>query len=56
MFSVENGGVRIGLAAIKNVGVKAIESIINEREQNGKFISFNDFIKRVESSVLNKSS
>jgi DNA polymerase-3 subunit alpha len=54
MFSVEGGAVRIGLAAIKNVGVKAIESIINEREQNGKFVSFNDFIKRVDSSALNK--
>lgn len=54
MFSVENGGVRIGLAAIKNVGVKAIESIIQEREKRGKFASFNDFVKRVDSSVLNK--
>lgn len=54
MFSVENGNVRIGLAAIKNVGIKAIESIIQEREKNGKFVNFNDFIKRVDSSVLNK--
>lgn len=54
MFSVENGGVRIGLAAIKNVGVKAIESIIEERERSGKFASFSDFIKRVDTAVLNK--
>ncbi|HEY8423889.1 MAG TPA: DNA polymerase III subunit alpha [Clostridia bacterium] len=54
MFSVENGGVRIGLAAIKNVGIKAIETIIEERDKNGEFKSFNDFIRRVDSSVLNK--
>ena len=54
MFSVENGHVRIGLAAVKNVGVKAIESIIEEREKNGKFVNFNDFVKRVDSSALNK--
>lgn len=54
MFSVENGKVRIGLAAVKNVGIKAIESLVEERERGGLFKSFGDFISRVDAGVLNK--
>ena len=53
-FSVENGNLRFGLAAIKNVGVNLIESIISEKEQNGPFKDFMDFIKRVDSQAHNK--
>lgn len=45
-FSVENGSIRFGLAAIKNVGEGAMKDIINEREKNGPFSDFDDFIKR----------
>ena len=53
-FSVENGNLRFGLAAIKNVGVALIENIILERETNGEFKDFMDFIKRVDSAAHNK--
>ena len=53
-FSVENGNLRFGLAAIKNVGLNLIESIIEERNQNGPFKDFMDFIKRVDSQAHNK--
>ena len=53
-FSVENGNLRFGLAAIKNVGVAVIDSIIAERTANGEFKNFEDFIKRVDSAVHNK--
>ena len=43
-----------GLGAIKNVGYEAISNIINEREKNGKFKSFIDFINRVDSKDVNK--
>ena len=43
-----------GLGAIKNVGFEAISNIVNEREKNGKFKSFNDFINRVNSKDINK--
>ena len=43
-----------GLGAIKNVGFEAISSIVNEREKNGKFKSFSDFINRVNSKDINK--
>ncbi|MBQ2717148.1 MAG: DNA polymerase III subunit alpha [Clostridia bacterium] len=53
-FSVENGCVRIGLVALKGVGHAAIKSIIEEREENGDYKSFEDFISRVDKTALNK--
>ena len=47
MFSVEGGKVRIGLAAVKNVGIKAIEAIIEERGKNGAYPTFDGFVKRM---------
>jgi len=43
-----------GLGAIKNVGLEAIKNIVQEREQNGKFKSFIDFIHRVNIKDVNK--
>ncbi|HAZ38007.1 MAG TPA: hypothetical protein DDW58_03020, partial [Clostridiaceae bacterium] len=46
-FSVSSDGIRFGLAAIKNVGKGAISSIINSREEKGKFIGITDFCEKV---------
>ena len=51
-FSVENGSIRFGLAAIRNVGESAIAELLTEREQNGEFSDFSAFARRVGS--LNK--
>lgn len=53
-FSVENGCVRIGMAAIKNVGYSAIEEIVAEREKSGEFKSFVNFMNRMAASQINK--
>jgi DNA polymerase-3 subunit alpha len=53
-FSVEKGNFRFGLAAIKNVGINLIDNIIAEREKNGPFTDFMDFIKRIDSQAHNK--
>lgn len=53
-FTVENGKIRFGLAAVKNVGTNVIAEIIRARENKGKFISFTDFCTKVDQSVLNK--
>ena len=42
------------LGAIKAVGYEAISNIVEERIKNGKFISFNDFLNRVNPKNLNK--
>jgi DNA polymerase-3 subunit alpha len=43
-----------GLGAIKSVGIEAISNIINEREKNGIFKTFTDFINRVNPKDVNK--
>ena len=53
-FKAINGKIYYGLGAIKNVGFEAISNIIRERETNGKFKSFVDFINRVDSKDVNK--
>ena len=45
-FSVKDGKIRFGLAAVKGVGIAVIDEIINEREKNGKFTSLEDFALR----------
>ena len=52
--SLENMAIRFGFSAIKNVGNAAIDNIINERDQNGIFISLGDFCLRVDSQKVNK--
>ena len=42
-FTVVPGGIRFGLAAIKNIGRGFIQKVMNEREQGGKFTSLEDF-------------
>ena len=45
-FSVQDNGVRFGLCALRGVGIAAMESVIEEREQGGKFKDFPDFLMR----------
>ena len=53
-YRVEQGKVRVGLAAIKNVGVGAINELVAERERGGPFKSLGDLCRRVDSRQLNK--
>lgn len=53
-FTVEEGKIRFGLAAVKNVGEAVISQIIDCREEKGKFVSFIDFCKRIDLRTVNK--
>jgi len=53
-FSVVNGKIRFGMAAVKNVGVNAVAEIIDERMSNGLFKSFGDFCERISGKDVNK--
>ncbi|MCF6331400.1 MAG: DNA polymerase III subunit alpha, partial [Sulfurimonas sp.] len=46
--------ILFGLGAIKGVGSAAIESMLKEREENGEYISLQDFVNRIEPSKVNK--
>lgn len=53
MFIVKNGAIRFGLAAIKNVGYGAIESIVKERSRK-PFRDLFDFCSRIDSRLVNR--
>lgn len=56
-FTVNSKGqIRFGLGAIKGVGEKAVESIINERKENGHFTSIFDLVKRIDLRAANKKT
>lgn len=46
IFRVEGNGIRIGLGALRGVGQEAIAAVIEERNKNGAFKDFSDFIVR----------
>jgi DNA polymerase-3 subunit alpha len=47
-------GVRYGLAGLKNVGITAMEGLIEERDRNGPFKDLKDFCGRVDTQQINK--
>ena len=54
-FTPHGEAIRFGLAAVKNVGGNAIESIIKARaEADGRFKSFWEFCEKVDLRVMNK--
>ena len=54
-FTIADGNkIRFGLGAIKNVGDKAIESILQARGTGERFTSILDVCKRVDMRVVNK--
>ena len=52
----DSGDIIFGLGSIKNLGIKAAESITNERKLNGKFKDFKNFLERMNGKGLNKKS
>jgi DNA polymerase III subunit alpha len=48
------GSVRFGLAAVKNVGLSAIEALIDARETKGAFTSLADFCRKVDQRRVNR--
>jgi DNA polymerase-3 subunit alpha len=53
-FTVVGGVIRFGLAAIKNVGEAAMESILKTRAAHGSFASLEDFCGRVDLRLVNR--
>jgi DNA polymerase-3 subunit alpha len=53
--TAEGEAIRFGLAAVKNVGGNAIESILNAREEvGGRFKSLWEFCEKVDLRLMNK--
>ncbi|MGB7950448.1 MAG: DNA polymerase III subunit alpha [Candidatus Binatia bacterium] len=53
-FTPVGDKIRFGLAAVKNVGEKAVEVILQSREKEGAFESLFDFCRRVDLTAVNR--
>lgn len=53
-FRVEGEGLRFGLSALRGVGSDAISKVIDERDENGPFRSFENFLMRCTKHVNKK--
>ena len=53
-FTPHESAIRFGLAAVKNVGRNAIDSIAAARKEIGKFSSIFEFCEKVDLRMLNK--
>jgi DNA polymerase-3 subunit alpha len=50
----EEGQIRFGLSGMKGVGSKAVQSIVEERKENGPFTDLFDLLKRIDLRATNK--
>ena len=48
--------IRFGLTAIRNVGENVVASIIENRKTKGKYVSFGEFLAKVDAHVCNKKT
>jgi len=53
-FTVVGEKIRFGLAAVKNVGEKAVEVVVEERGRGGPFQSLFDLCRRADLTALNR--
>ncbi len=53
---IDEQNIRFGLSAIKNLGSDVVSIIIQQRKENGRFTSIEDFVKRVQTRNFNKKS
>lgn len=55
-FTPQEGHVRFGLLAIKNVGTGVVNAITQDRARRGPFTGIEDFLSRITHKDLNKKS
>ena len=53
-FTVYPNQIRFGLGSVKNVGVGAVDAIVEERKKNGEYKNFADFCERISGEAVNK--
>ncbi len=53
-FNVADKKIVYGLNGIKNVGTSAVDAIVSERNKHGKFLSFMDYLNRIDLKMVNR--
>ena len=56
IFTVEGKSIRYGMSAIKGIGKPVMEAVTREREENGSFVSLQDFAGRMTGKDINKKT
>ncbi len=52
----DEGAIRFGLGGMKGVGENAVEAIVSERTEEGKYTHLFDLLKRIDLRVVNKKT
>ncbi len=52
--TAKRGAIRYSLAALKNIGAGAVETIVADRHAHGAYLSLADFANRLDAKALNK--
>ncbi len=55
-FAVDGDHVRFGLSAVKGIGGKAVQAIVDARDEVGPFKELYDFCKRVDPRAVNRGA
>ena len=55
-YTPRGADIRFGLTAIRNVGENVVASIISNRISKGRYLSFGDFLTKVDALVCNKKT
>jgi DNA polymerase-3 subunit alpha len=55
-FTVEGGGIRFGLAAIKGVGLSAVEPLLEARQRVGEFSSLSECLRSLPARSMNQKA
>ncbi len=53
-YKIEEYALRLPLQVIRNVGINAMQEILKEREENGLYQDYFDFVARVNSRKVNR--
>jgi DNA polymerase-3 subunit alpha len=53
-FSAVGSDIRFGLAAVRNVGVNVVDSIMKRRREKGEYTDFYDYLRKVDAVACNK--
>jgi DNA polymerase-3 subunit alpha len=56
VFDVHDGRIVFGLMGIKGLGASAAEEIVAQRDKDGHYLSFIDFLERVDLHTVNKKA
>ncbi|HEY2508087.1 MAG TPA: DNA polymerase III subunit alpha [Streptosporangiaceae bacterium] len=54
IFTPVGQDIRFGMAAVRNVGINVVESVVAARTSKGAFTNFSDFLRKVPVNVCNK--